>query len=80
MNANQRLIERIDAALDLPGDKNMYGSEDEEVLMSIKRSLSPAGLARRDEWDQSVTHLHEVANQRLKPYENLIQARQELSA
>ena len=62
-NENERIIARIEAVEDdLTGDAV-------HVLAYIKRALTPEELAKRPEWDQSVTHLHEVARMHLKPYE-----------
>jgi hypothetical protein len=62
-NANERIIARIDAVYD------RLSQEDDEVLTYVRSQLSPAGMAQRDEWDRGVDHLREVADQRLKPYE-----------
>jgi hypothetical protein len=72
-NLNEQFIDRIDAvlALDLPS-YNRYGSDDRAVLEYVKRGLSPEAVEQRadDQFDSgSVIHLHEVAKQRLAPYE-----------
>lgn len=72
-NVNEQLIDRIDAvlALDLPR-YDRYGRDDASVLRYLRRGLSSEAIQERldSEYDSgSVTHLHEVARQRLAPYE-----------
>lgn len=62
-NENERIIARIEAV------ESSLNGESARVLAYIKEALTPASIARRPEWDQSVTHLYEVANMHLKPYE-----------
>lgn len=77
-NANERLIDRIQAVLDLDLPRyDRYGAEDKAVLRYIQRQLSPESIeARADsQFDSgSVTHLHEVAKLRLGPYETTKEA------
>lgn len=71
MNANERLITRIDAVQD-DLHRGRYASDDADVLNFIRNELRPASIKRRSEAVGStadVTHLHEVASMRLKPYE-----------
>jgi hypothetical protein len=73
MNINEQLIERIDKvlALKLPSYER-YGRDDAAVLRYVREGLSPDSIEARldSEFDSgSVTHLHEVAKQRLAPYE-----------
>lgn len=64
-NENERIIARISAV------EHELTGESAHVLTYIQQALSPVGLARRDEWDQNVTHLHEVARTYLKDYEEV---------
>jgi hypothetical protein len=64
-NANEKLIDRINVVLEnLSTQESSY-----PVLDYIRKSLTPAAIERRDEWDKSVTHLHEVANEHLRIHE-----------
>jgi hypothetical protein len=71
-NANERMSDRIDAVLAQDIRFDRYSFDDESVLIYIRGKLRPEELAKReaDEFDTgSVTHLHEVAKMRLRPYE-----------
>lgn len=72
-NVNEQLIDRIDAvlALDLP-KYDRYGMDDAAVLRYVRKGLTAESVEKRadDQFDSgSVTHLHDVAKQRLAPYE-----------
>ena len=66
-NENTRMIARINAVYDDLADGP--GQEDKNVLTYIRDALSPEAIEKRHDEDKSVKHLHEVAKQRLKPYE-----------
>jgi hypothetical protein len=67
-NENARIIARIEAAW--PRMPEPDGSnEDRNVLGYIAEALRPDAIARRDEEERDVRHLHAVAKTRLKPYE-----------
>lgn len=71
-NINERLIDRIDAVLSQDIRFDRYSFDDESVLIYIRASLRPEELAKREADpfnSSSVTHLHEVAKMRLRPYE-----------
>lgn len=78
--ANERMIERIDAALNIiPAPDPVEGEHDDaRVLGYIREQITPQGIAKRDEHSGGVTHLHEVAEQRLKPYEKSTPTTQEV--
>lgn len=62
MTAAEALIQRIDIAVkQLSPD-----SEDRRVLSYVRRQITPKGLDKRSDEDQNVTHLYEVANDRLR--------------
>jgi hypothetical protein len=66
-NANERLMTRINAAI-----KSGVHDEDERVLTYIKKQITPAAIEKRAQalaGSSDVSHLHEVANQRLRAYE-----------
>lgn len=65
---DEALVKQIDAWLALPGTKTRYSDDDERVLRYVRSQITPKGLAARPEYYESVTHLHEVARQRLAPY------------
>lgn len=58
-----RTVERIDAA------KDSLKGEDKTVLAYVRSQLTPEGFEKRSEDDQDVSHLIQVANTRLRPYE-----------
>lgn len=65
MNVNQRMIARIERAM----PRIPASDEARNVLSYVRAELEPDAIAKRPEWDQGVTHLLEVASQRLKPFE-----------
>lgn len=69
-NSNDRMLERIEAVLnDVGARTDRYGPDDIAVLVYIRNQITEAGLARRGEDDQNVSHLLDVAKMRLAPYE-----------
>lgn len=63
MNVMDRTVERIDRV-----EERVTG-EDKRVLAYIRSQLTPEGFAKRSEDDVDVSHLIQVANTRLRPYE-----------
>lgn len=63
-SANKTLLQRIKVVRNEVGDP-----DDARKLDYIVKQLTPAGLERRSEDDQDLTHLHEVAKAIIKPIE-----------
>lgn len=68
-NVNEQIVQRIDATLpNIPQDDEAHN-----VLTYIRSQLQPERLAERDAQEDSgvfdTSHLRDVANRRLRPFE-----------